>query len=183
MAHVSLVAPEAATAEQQAAFAEVGASRGGVGNLWRALAHGPELMRRVGATGAYLRFESVLPATLRETVILAVAGRWDCAYEQAHHHPLAVRHGLDGTAIAALDAGRLPEPGTVPPLTAAAVAYAQALTRDGRADPALARELRAGLGEQGLVELTGLVAYYSMLALILNGLEVDLDADPPLPPG
>lgn len=183
MARVPLVAPEAATAEQQAAFAQVGASRGGVGNLWRALAHSPEFMRRAGATGAYLRFESVLPAALRETVILAVAGRWDCAYEQAHHHPLAARHGLDAAAIAVLDAGRPPEPGTVPPLAATAVRYAQALTRDGRADAALANELRAGLGEQGLVELTGLVAYYSMLALILNGLEVDLDADPPLPPG
>jgi 4-carboxymuconolactone decarboxylase len=71
----------------------------------------------------------------------------------------------------------------VPPLTAAAVRYAHALTRDGRADAALADELRAGLGEQGLVELTGLVGYYSMLALILNGLEVDLDAEPAIPPG
>ncbi|HLH27153.1 MAG TPA: carboxymuconolactone decarboxylase family protein [Chloroflexota bacterium] len=183
MARVSLVVPEAATAAQQAAFAEVGASRGGVGNLWRALAHSPEFMRRAGATGAYLRFESILPAALRETVILAVAGRWDCPYEQAHHHPLAARHGLDDATVAALDAGQAPAPGALPPLTAAAVRYAQALTRDGRADAALGEELRAGLGEQGLVELTGLVAYYSMLALILNGLEVDLDADPPLPPG
>ncbi len=183
MAHVPLVAPEAATPAQQAAFAEVGTSRGGVGNLWRALAHSPELMRRVGGAGAYLRFESPLPADLREAVVLAVAGRWKCAYEQAHHHPLAARHGVGPAAIAALDAGQPPPSGSLPPLTAAAVAYAQALTRDGRADAALVAELRAGLGDQGLVELTGLVGYYSMLALILNGLAVDLDADPPLPPG
>jgi 4-carboxymuconolactone decarboxylase len=183
MARVPLIAPETATPEQQAAFAEVGASRGGVGNLWRALAHSPALMQRIGATGAYLRFESVLPAAVRETVILAVAGRWDCAYEQAHHHPLAARHGLDAAASAALDAGQPPPPGSVPPLTAAAIRYAHALTRDGRADGALADELRAGLGDQGLVELTGLVAYYSMLALILNGLAVDLDAEPAIPPG
>ena|SRR5215210_1674161 len=182
MARVSLVAPEAATAEQQAAFAAVGASRGGVGNLWRALAHSPQIARSLGAVGAFLRFECNLPASLREAVILAVAGRWDCAYEQLHHHPLAARLGVAPAAMAALDAGRAPASGALPRLDDAAVRYALALARDGRADATLADELRAGLGEQGLVELTSLVGYYTLLALVLNGLEVDLDLDPPLPP-
>lgn len=179
MARVPLVAPEAATAAQQAAFAEVAATRGNVGNLWRALAHSPELARRIGAVGAYLRYESALPAPLREAVTLAVAARWGCAYERAQHRGLAARQGLDAATLAALDAGEAPAPGALTPLAVAAVRYAQALARDGRVDAALTDELRQGLGEPGLVELTALVGYYSMLALILNGLEVDLDAAPP----
>jgi 4-carboxymuconolactone decarboxylase len=180
MAHVRLVAPEAATPEQQAAFAEVARQRGAVPHLFQAMAHSPEAARRVGAVGAYLRFDATLPPRLREAVILAVAGRWDCAYERQHHQPLAARLGISSAAVAALDGGAVPP--DLAPLETAAVEYALALTREGRADPARVEQLRASLGEPGLVELTVLVGYYTLLALFLNGLAVDLDVDPPLPP-
>jgi 4-carboxymuconolactone decarboxylase len=180
MARVTLVAPEAATPEQQAAFAEVARQRGSVGNLFRAMAHSPEATRRLGALGAFLRFEAALPPLLREAVILAVAGRWGCAYEQHQHVSIATELGLDEATVAALAEGRT---GDLPPLEAIAVRYAVALSRDGRADAATAERLRAALGERGLVELTVLVGYYSMLALFLNGLEVEVEVDPPSPPG
>lgn len=179
MARVRLVAPEAATAEQQAAFAEVAASRGRVPNLFRALAHSPEAARRIGAVGAYLRFESPLPARLREAVVLAVAGAWRCAYEASIHRALAVQEGVAPAVADALLAGAATEETltALGPSEAAAVRYALALTRQGQVPAALADAARAVLGERGLVELTALVGYYTMLALILNGLEVDLDAD------
>jgi 4-carboxymuconolactone decarboxylase len=176
MARVPLVAPETATAEQQAAFAEVARQRRAVPRLFQAMAHSPEATRHVGVLGAYVRFDTVLPPLLRETVILAVAGRWDCPYERLHHQPPAVRLGLSAAALAALDAGTVPT--ELPPLEQAAVAYAQALTRDGQADAAVVDRLRVALGERGLVELTVLVGYYTLLALFLNGLAVDLDAEP-----
>jgi 4-carboxymuconolactone decarboxylase len=184
MARVRLVGLEGATGEQQAAFAEVGAQRGGVANLFRALGHSPEATRRIGAVGAFLRFDADLSARLREVVTLAVAGRWGCAYEELHHRPLAVRLGLDPATIDALLTGAPPDErlAALEPLEVSAVRYALALAHSGQAPSALADELRAGLGERGLVELTALVGYYSRLALILNGLEVDLDAQPPLPP-
>jgi 4-carboxymuconolactone decarboxylase len=83
---------------------------------------------------------------------------------------------LSPAALAALDAGAVPA--ELPPLEQAAVAYAQALTRDGQADATTVEQLRAALGERGLVELTVLVGYYTLLALFLNGLNVDLDAEP-----
>src|SRR5688572_8247186 len=98
MARVTYVAPEAASEAQQAAFNEVGRQRGAVGHLWQAMAHSPEATRRVGALGSFIRFEAELPATLREAVILAVAGRWDCAYERGHHEPLARRLGVSDAA-------------------------------------------------------------------------------------
>jgi 4-carboxymuconolactone decarboxylase len=162
-----------------AAFAEVARQRGGVPHLFQAMVHSPEATRRVGAVGAYLRFDATLPAFLREVVILAVAGRWDCPYERQHHRPLAERLGVSATTLAAVEAGEVPP--DLPLLAATAVAYALALTRHGQADPAVVERLRTAVGESGLVELTLLVGYYTLLALFLNGLAVDLDVDPPLP--
>ncbi len=181
MARIPLVAPEAATPEQRAAFADVARQRGGVPHLFQAMAHSPEAARRVGAVGSYLRYDAALPPRLREVVILAVAGRWDCAYERRHHRGLGEQLGISPAALAALDAGELPA--DLPPLETAAAAYALALSREGRADAAAVARLREALGEQGLVELTVLVGYYTLLALFLNGLAVDLDPDPAhLPP-
>ena len=180
MARVRLVAPGAGTSEQEAVFAEVGRQRGGVGHLFQAMIHSPGATRQVGALGAYVRFDATLPAALRETVILAVAGRWQCAYELRHHRPLAARLGLPDAQVTALSEGQVPT--DLPPLETAAVRYAQALTRDAHADADVVEGLRAELGETGLVELTVLIGYYSLLAMFLNGLDVDLDPDPPLPP-
>jgi 4-carboxymuconolactone decarboxylase len=174
MARVGLVAPEAGSPEQQAAFAAVARHWGRVSNVFRAMGHSPAVMEPVSATGGALRNQSSLALPLREAVILAVAGRWACAYEQHVHVPQAGRAGLSEAAIAALGAGQVPS--DLPALDAAAVRYALALSRDGRADDALVAPLREALGEQGLVELTILVGWYSLLAMFLNGMQVDVDA-------
>ncbi|HLI25993.1 MAG TPA: carboxymuconolactone decarboxylase family protein [Chloroflexota bacterium] len=169
-ARVPLIGPETAPPPVRAAYAEVARKRGGVGHLWQAMAHSPELTRRVGAVGEYLRYDAVLPPRLREAVTLAVAGRWGCAYERAQHEPLAARQGLSPAAIAALAAGQIPD--ALDATEAAAVRYALALARDGTVDEALLAPLQAALGPQGVVELTVLVGYYSLLALFLNALAV-----------
>ena len=174
MARVPLVAPEDASAEQRAAFAVVAARRGRVANLFRAMAHSPEATRRVGDLGSFLRFESSLPGRLREAVILAVSARWRCGYERAQHEPLARALGLSDAALAELRRGRVPA--ELGPAEAAAVRYARALARGGRAPEELLVPLRRALDERGLVELHLLVGYYSLLALFLNGLEVEVES-------
>ncbi len=170
MARVRLVQEDEASAEQRATFAEVVGSRGKLGNLFRAMANSPELARRVAAVGAYLRYESCLPDRVREAVILAVAGRWDCAYERSEHEHIAAGLGLSAEALDALARGETP--GGLSEQEEAAVRYAQALARDGRADERLLEPIRSALGDAGVVELHLLAGYYSMLALFLNGLEV-----------
>ncbi len=174
MARVTLLAPDAATPEQQAAYADVTRHWGRAGNAFRAMGHCPELMRHVSAAGGTLRADSVLSRALREAVILAIAGRWGCAYIRAVHVSQAREQGLSDATIEALGAGELS--GDLPPLDAAAVRYALALSRDGRADDALVDPIRAAAGERGLVELTLLTGWYSLLAMFLNGLEVEQDA-------
>ena len=170
MARVRLVQEDEATVEQRETYAAVVGTRGKLGNLFRAMANSPELARRVAAVGAFLRYESCLPDRVREAVILAVAGRWDCAYERAEHGRIAAELGLPPDALDALARGTATE--GLSQQEEAAVRYAQALAHDGRADEGLLEPIRSALGEAGLVELHVLVGYYSMLALFLNGLEV-----------
>ncbi len=60
--------------------------------------------------------------------------------------------------------------------------YARLLLRDGSVPAALHARVTARFGVQGVVELTALVGYYSMVAMTLNAHDVPLpdDAAPPL---
>jgi 4-carboxymuconolactone decarboxylase len=179
MARVALVEPDSASDEQRAAFEVVAAQRGRIGSLWRAMAHSPEAMRRVGQVGAFLRYDSHLPDRLREAVILAISGRWQCVYERGAHEPIAARLGLSEQALLALRGGEVPD--ELSELEAAAVRYAQALAREGRASGELLAAVQAAGGDQLVVELHLLAGYYTLLALFLNGLEVEPEAPERLP--
>ena len=65
------------------------------------------------------------------------------------------------------------------PADAVVVGFVRALLRTGRVPEAAFAAAQALLGQQGTVELTGLVGYYSLLAMQLNTFEV---APPPTVP-
>ena len=170
MTRISLVDPENATDAEKEVFAAVASTRGNVSNLFRTMGHSVAGTRRAGDMGSFLRFESTLPGRLRESVILTVAGRWGCDYERLSHEPIARELGLSDAALADLRQGMVP--GELSPVEAAAVRYAQVLSREGRTPDDLFEPLRQGLDEEGIVELHLLTGYYTMIAFFLNGLEV-----------
>jgi 4-carboxymuconolactone decarboxylase len=57
------------------------------------------------ATGAALRFETGLPAAVRELATLVVAGAWGCEFEWKAHEPLALRAGVPAAVIDAVRDG------------------------------------------------------------------------------
>jgi 4-carboxymuconolactone decarboxylase len=126
----------------------------------------PELTRRLQKVGEYLRYEPQIPPRLREMAILLVAREWTQDFEWDVHAPLAEREGLSRDVIDAIADGRRP----------AAAGEEEALVYDffvelqrSRAisDPTYARSVEA-LGEQGVVDLVGLIGYYATLAMIMN---------------
>ena len=58
---------------------------------------------------------------------------------------------------------------------------AERLLADGRVSDAVFQRARALLGEEGVVDLTGLVGYYTLLALTLNAFEVPVPEDGKVP--
>lgn len=171
-ARIPLVASrEGLSAAQQAAFDEIAGSRAGrVGGPFQALLHSPEVARRAAIAGAYLRFESLLPADVRELAILAAASVNHCDYEWAAHENLAREAGVGAQTIAAVINGSGLE--GIPVADAQVVQFIRDLLTRNRiaADdfqPAFAR-----FGVQGLVELAATAGYYGMLACVLNAFEI-----------
>jgi 4-carboxymuconolactone decarboxylase len=172
MARLPLV-PDDASAEVRAVYAEIAQSRGRVLNVFRALAHAPEGLRRLAALGEYVRFRSQLSARVRELVTLATAGANRCQYEWVQHVPLARTAGLSEAEMAALAARRVPDGLTGS--ERAAVAYALELARDRRVSEATFATLHAHFDARQITELTLVVAHYTALGLALNAFDVDLE--------
>jgi 4-carboxymuconolactone decarboxylase len=165
-------------ADNRAVWDQIAESRGHVAGPFAALLHAPEVARRVGHLGAYVRFESTaLTGPQRELAILATARAMDCRYEWAAHVPLARKAGVRDEAIAAIRDRRAP--GGLTPEEAAVVTYVTQLLRDHRVDDGAFAAARERLGVPRLVELTASAGYYAMIACTLNAfaLEPDPGAD------
>lgn len=129
----------------------------------------PEIGEALQQLGATLRFGSSLTDELRELAILIVAGRWDCAFEQLAHEPIARAAGLSEGEIAAARTGNLDAFSDVNLILAQAVLG----LLDGDLDDEAWTVAVAAFTRKGVFELTTLVGYYSTLALQLRTFRVE----------
>jgi len=156
--------------EQRGIFDRIRESRGEVRGPFPVLLQSPEMAGRTAELGAYVRFQSRLPVKEKELVILTVAREMDCRFEWAAHVVLARGAGVREEAIRAIRERLAPQGLT--PDEAQVVLYVQQLLRAHRVEEATFRALEERFGVQLLVELTGAVGYYAMLACTLNAFEV-----------
>jgi len=134
------------------------------------LLNSPEVAERVAHLGTYLRFESVLPGPLRELAILTTAREFNCAYEWAAHEPIARREGTRDEAIEAVASN-----GSLDELTeteALVVRYGRELFRDTHVSNETFRAAQERFGDDGVSDLTVTLGYYSLIASVLNALQV-----------
>ncbi len=143
--------------------------------------HRPELAEAMSALGLVLRFNSSFEPRLREFTILLTGRYWDCQFEWASHEGEARKAGLSDQSIETLRVGG----------SSFAAADEQAIHDYGMellarhfASDATYQRVLALFGTAGVVELTGLIGYYAMIALTLNAAEFEVPAGmtPPLPP-
>ncbi len=139
---------------------------------FNALLYNPGLGDALQRLGAALRFHSGFSPKLKEAVILAVAARWRSVFEWWAHEPIGRRAGLDDAQIAALHAGETPE--FDDPDTAAAFAFARLLIEGTKTNDEAFAEAQSALGDSGVLEMVALVGYYTMLAQLMDTLEVDV---------
>lgn len=142
----------------------------------------PGLADPAQALGAFLRFESSLPARLRELAILLTARATTAQFEWFMHRPIAEQAGLKPALIEAIAARR--ELHFDDADQALTCELATALARTSTLDAALYARGLQRFGERGLVEFVALVGYYTMVAMTLNAFAVALPegVKPPLPP-
>ncbi len=150
------------------------ASQGmGVLNVFKTMAHTPDLMQSWWGMMAVLLSRLKLEPPLRELAILRLFQVKRSEYGFAHHVRIAKQVGITDEQIAALSSHA--ESDLFSDLQKQVLAYTDAVTRLEDGSKALAAGLRAHLSEQELVELTFVIANWNLMAHLLLPLEIELE--------
>lgn len=167
-------------AQRRVYDAMVSGPRGVIVGPFRAALHNPELAEKWQQFGALLRFGTSLPKRLSELVILTTGRYWDCQVEWYSHEPAARNSGLAESVIDAIK--RDQRPAFTHADEEAVYDYCLDLCKSHRASAANYQRALALFGVTGMVELTALIGYYSMVVMTLNAHEIPLPAGvvPPL---
>ena len=156
------------TDAQRASAEEIIAGpRGGLISPFVPLLRSPELCTHAQRMGEYLRYRSAIGLRLSELAILVTARHWDQQVEWSIHAPIAVREGIAADIVEAIAAGRTPLFTQADEQLVYAVAR-QSL-QERRVDVATWAAACVQLGEHGVLDLTGIVGYYTMLSIVMNG--------------
>lgn len=161
-----LAAEQMSEAQEQAATELAAGPRGGVRGPFIPLLRSPELMGRLQKVGEVLRYRSSLAPKLNELVMLIVAREWTQQFEWQVHFPLAVEAGLKPQIAEAVGEGRRPR-GMAEDEELAWDFCNELMRTHGVSDPTYARAL-ALLGERGLIDLLGLVGYFTTVSMVMN---------------
>lgn len=131
------------------------------------LLRSPELCTHAQRMGEYLRYRSALGLRLSELAILVTARHWSQQVEWAIHAPIAIREGIDAAVVQAIGVRQRPPLGRADEQVVYDVSV-QSLV-DKQVDDATWAAALTQLGEQGTVDLLGIVGYYTMLSVVMNG--------------
>jgi len=168
------------TPAQQAVYDSIASgARGSVGGPFTALLTSAELCSRVEQLGVFIRYECSVPMRLRELAILVVGAHWKAEYEWYAHAPIAAKQGVPAAVIQAIGLGQ--DPPFDEEADRIAHAFVRELLRTGVVSDATYAAVQRLLGDKGTVELTGLVGYYSLLAMQLNVFQVAPPPGVPIP--
>jgi 4-carboxymuconolactone decarboxylase len=142
----------------------------------------PELMAHSQRMGEYLRYRSAIGLRLSELAILLVARHWSQQVEWAIHAPIAQREGIAAGTVAAIAEDR--RPAALPREEAAVYDFATELLREQQVSDETWERALALFGEHGVVDLCGLLGYYSYLAMLMNAARTPAPGSdaPPLGP-
>jgi 4-carboxymuconolactone decarboxylase len=165
---------------QQEISDRITSRRGGTRGPFLVWLRSPELCEKVEALGAFCRFESSLDPRLRELSLLIAARHWDAQYSWNAHVGKAADLGVSRESLTALAEHR--EPHFTSKDEDVVYRFSSEILDDHFVSDATFAAALAELGEQGIVDLIGSLGNFSMLAMLLNACQVDLQAvEPPFP--
>ena len=130
------------------------------------LMHSPEVMSLARSMGDYLRYKSSIGNTLSELVIITTARSWSQDYEWSVHAPIALKAGIRKELVDAIADGR--RPAGMSADEEMTYDFTSELLRNKRVSDPTYRKVQARFGDKGVVDMTGIVGYYTFLAMELN---------------
>jgi len=161
------IPPSSYTDEQKKAAEEFEAARKRpVFGPFEPLMYSPEVMNQARAMGDYLRYKSAVGNTLSELAILITAREWSQDYEWQVHYPIAVSAGIKADVLDAIADGRRPP--VMSDDEDIVYAFCTELQKNRRISDTTFQRAEKRFGKRGVVDLSGIVGYYTFLAMQLN---------------
>ena len=152
----------------------IAGKRGQMSWTLRALIHSERFARHAGPLGEFFRYDTSLPPRLAELAILVTARYWTAQNEWHTHQAVARKVGLDPAIIDAIEGRKTPHFTNADEETIYVFAKTLHETKTVPAD--LYAKAQKLLGDQGLVELVGLLGYYTLVAMTLNTFDFGVPA-------
>jgi len=128
--------------------------------------HAPEFGQLAQALGAHARYKTALEPRLSEFAILCTARQWKAQYEWFAHAPMALKAGVKAKTIEDLRRGRVPKSAAKD--ERALYDFIQELYKTRRVGNRNYKRVRAFLSDAAMVELVGILGYYTLISMTLN---------------
>lgn len=180
---IPLLTLDEMTPEQRAFHDDVVAGPRGqmIGPLLAAI-HSPDLAVLWARFGEFLRFSTCLPKSLNELAILVCARRWTSQVEWWVHARAAEADRLTASVIEAIRDGEAPI--FYDEAEFEIYEFARLLQQQGQVPAPLYRAIERRWGTRGVVEITAVIGYYTLVAMTLNAHEIQVPdgIDDPLTP-
>jgi 4-carboxymuconolactone decarboxylase len=141
-------------------------SRTTMNGPFNVLLRSPEMGNVSQKLGDYLRFHTAVPRRLNEMAILMTARWWSSQYEWTAHRALALTAGLTPSVIDDIQMGRRPDRMRADEATV--FDFCTELREHRRVSDATFTAATSLLGEQGVVDLIGVMGYYDLVSMVLN---------------
>jgi uncharacterized peroxidase-related enzyme len=145
----------------------------GVPNVVKALSNSPGLAAKVFPLANYFMNQSALDKRVRELAVLMLMKRCNCEYGFVRHIDIAKACGLSQEQID--DIGNYKTSSRFTPDDKVILRYAEELTTNARVDDELYASAEKIVGKQNIIDLTGAIAFWNMMARNLNALQVTLE--------
>ena len=142
-------------------------------NVFKTLAHHPDLMRRWLVFANHILFKSTLPLRERELVILRIGYLCQAGYEWGQHVEVARRAGMSDAEILTAKTG--PDTPGLSDRDRLLLQATDELHADCHIGDATWAALSAHLDKKQLMDLVFTVGQYNLVSMALNTLGVQLD--------
>jgi 4-carboxymuconolactone decarboxylase len=139
----------------------------------------PEFGDLAQRLGAHVRYNTALSPRQSEFAILCTGQKWKAQYEWFAHEPMALKAGVKPQTVKDIKAGRLPK--GAPKDERAIYDFIQELYKTRRVSDKNYKRVHSFLGDRGMVELIGIMGYYTLISMTLNVFRADLPDNAPLP--
>ncbi len=133
---------------------------------WHVFIRSPELLTTAQRMGEYLRYRCSVSGRLSELTILLVARHWTQDYEWTAHRKHALAAGVTQATIDSIGEAR--RPSGLSADEQCVYDFVTELLNTRRVSDETYAQAATLFGENGVIDLCGIVGYYQLLALTMN---------------